>query len=162
MQFVRCIKTNRSMNSNNLDRQLVSEQVSYSGLSWVIELMSQGYPSRISMVELREMFRPYLPTELVHLEPKTFCMEILRVVGLEKEDYQFGQSKVFFRLGKFSKIDSLKEDTASLQSIADNLKKHRIIILKWKKLIFKLLSVKKCKFFTIICTYSYLTVEGLN
>lgn len=140
------------MKSNNFEGQLVLEQLSYSGLLWVIELMRQGYPSRISMVELREMFFPHLPTELNQLKPKTFCIEILRAVAFKTEDYQLGQTEVFFRLGKYVKIDALKEDPVYMKSIADNFIKHRIIILKWKTLVFKLISVKKCESSIIICT----------
>lgn len=52
---------------------LVLTQLKCLGITSVIELMEYGYPSRVPFDELHSMYKPFLPPELMKLDPKIFC-----------------------------------------------------------------------------------------
>lgn len=61
------------MVDHEFDGCLALAQLNCSGTTSVLELMEYGYPSRVPFSELYNMYKSYLPPELVRLEPKTFC-----------------------------------------------------------------------------------------
>lgn len=61
------------MVDQEFDGTLSLAQLNCSGTTAVLELMEYGYPSRVSFAELYNMYKKYLPPELVRLEPKIFC-----------------------------------------------------------------------------------------
>lgn len=61
------------MVDHEFDGSLALAQLNCSGTTSVLELMEYGYPSRVPFSELYNMYKSYLPPELVRLEPKTFC-----------------------------------------------------------------------------------------
>ena len=71
--FIRCIKPNNKMVDGQFDGQLCLTQLECSGMKSVLELMAHGYPSRVPFHELYSMYKQYLPTDLLKLEPRLFC-----------------------------------------------------------------------------------------
>ena len=51
----------------------ILSQLQCSGMTTVLELMQQGYPSRAPFNELYAMYKQYLPKELARLDPRLFC-----------------------------------------------------------------------------------------
>ena len=51
----------------------ILSQLQCSGMTTVLELMQQGYPSRAPFNELYAMYKKYLPKELARLDPRLFC-----------------------------------------------------------------------------------------
>ena len=51
----------------------ILSQLQCSGMTSVLELMQQGFPSRAPFSELYSMYRGALPPELVKLDPRLFC-----------------------------------------------------------------------------------------
>lgn len=61
------------MIDQQFDGALCLMQLKSSGMTAVLELMENGYPSRTPFSELYNMYKDYLPNELKQLSPKTFC-----------------------------------------------------------------------------------------
>lgn len=61
------------MNDHEFEGSLALAQLNCSGTTSVLELMEYGFPSRVSFAELYNMYKSFLPPELVSLPPKTFC-----------------------------------------------------------------------------------------
>lgn len=45
-------------------------------------------------------YKSFLPPKLACLDPRTFCEALFKAIGMNKNDFCFGTSKVFFRAGK--------------------------------------------------------------
>lgn len=71
--FIRCIKPNSKMADHDFEGGLALAQLKCSGTTSVLELMEYGYPSRVPFAELYNMYKSFLPPELVKLQPKIFC-----------------------------------------------------------------------------------------
>lgn len=51
----------------------ILSQLQCSGMTSVLELMQQGFPSRAPFHDLYNMYKKYLPSELARLDPRLFC-----------------------------------------------------------------------------------------
>jgi myosin VI len=76
--FIRCIKPNSKMADQEFEGGLALAQLKCSGTTSVLELMEYGYPSRVPFAELYNMYKSFLPPELVKLQPKIFCEVIFK------------------------------------------------------------------------------------
>ncbi|XP_076377459.1 myosin heavy chain 95F jaguar isoform X2 [Megalopta genalis] len=143
--FIRCIKPNNDMVSHHFDGNSILGQLRCSGMTSVLELMEHGYPSRVPFQELYNMYKSYLPPELAKLEPRFFCEALLHSLKLNKKDFKFGITRVFFKPGKFAEFDKImKSDPENLQKLVANVKKW-LLRSRWNKMQFCALSVIKLK-----------------
>ena len=143
--FIRCIKPNVKMVDHQFEGGSILSQLQCAGMTSVLELMQQGYPSRTMFSELYNMYKKYLPPELVRLDPRMFCKALFKALGLDDNDFKFGLTKVFFRPGKFAEFDQmLKEDPENLRRLVAKVKKW-ILASYWKKAQWCALSVIKLK-----------------
>lgn len=88
------------------DGNSILGQLRCSGMTSVLELMEHGYPSRVPFQELYNMYKTYLPPELAKLEPRFFCEALLHSLKLNKKDFKFGITRVFFKPGNL--LNSIK------------------------------------------------------
>lgn len=144
--FIRCIKPNSRMIDHEFEGGLALAQLICSGTTSVLELMAFGYPSRVPFGELYNMYKSYLPPELVNLPPRTFCEAMLHSLNLCSKDFKFGITKVFFRPGTFVQFDRImKSDPENLRVIVQNVKKW-LVRSRWKKSVHCAICVIKSKF----------------
>lgn len=61
------------MSYHEFEGSLALTQLNCSGTTSVLELMEYGFPSRVAFADLYNMYKSYLPPELVKLQPKIFC-----------------------------------------------------------------------------------------
>ena len=78
--FVRCIKPNVKMVDHEFEGGPILSQLQCSGMTSVLELMQQGYPSRAPFHDLYHMYKQFLPAQLSRLDPRLFCK--VRVMGV--------------------------------------------------------------------------------
>lgn len=141
--FIRCIKPNSKMTDHEFEGSLALTQLNCSGTTSVLELMEYGYPSRVPFAELYNMYKLFLPPELVKLEPRIFCEAMLHSLRLNNKDFKFGITKVFFRPGKFVEFDRImKSDPENLKQIVANVKKW-LVRSRWIKSAFCAICVIK-------------------
>lgn len=143
--FIRCIKPNVKMISHLFEGGNILSQLQCAGMTSVLELMQQGYPSRTAFSELYSMYKQHLPPELARLDPRLFCKALFKALGLDDNDFKFGLTKVFFRPGKFAEFDQMmKSDPENLRRLVAKVKKW-ILCSQWKKAQWCALSVIKLK-----------------
>lgn len=133
------------MVDHQFDGNSILGQLRCSGMTSVLELMEHGYPSRVPFQELYNMYKSYLPPELAKLEPRFFCEALLHSLKLNKKDFKFGITRVFFKPGKFAEFDKImKSDPENLKKLVANVKKW-LLRSRWNKMQFCALSVIKLK-----------------
>ncbi|XP_015915641.2 unconventional myosin-VI [Parasteatoda tepidariorum] len=143
--FVRCIKPNFKMVDHCFEGNQILVQLRCSGMTSVLQLMQQGYPSRAQFSELYDMYKKSLPPDLARLDHRLFCKSLFRALGLDEKDFCFGVNKVFFRPGKFAEFDQImKSDPENLASLIKKVKKW-LIQSRWRKAIWGSLAVIKLK-----------------
>ncbi|XP_054921730.1 unconventional myosin-VI isoform X2 [Dermacentor andersoni] len=143
--FVRCIKPNLRMVDHCFEGGQILSQIKCSGMTSVLELMQQGYPSRAPFSDLYNMYKQYLPPELARLDPRLFCKALFKALGLNEKDFKFGLTKVFFRPGKFAEFDQImKSDPENLAQLVRKVQKW-LLASRWKKAQWCALAVIKLK-----------------
>ncbi|KAK7077209.1 Unconventional myosin-VI [Halocaridina rubra] len=143
--FIRCIKPNVKMVDHEFEGSTILSQLQCSGMTSVLELMQQGYPSRAPFHDLYTMYKKYLPSELARLDPRLFCKSLFKALGLDDRDFKFGLTKVFFRPGKFAEFDQLmKSDPENLKMLVSKVKAW-LLQSRWKKAQWCALSVIKLR-----------------
>ena len=143
--FIRCIKPNVKMIAHEFENASVMSQLQCAGMTSVLELMQQGFPSRAPFSDLYNMYRSILPPELARLDPRMFCKALFKALGLNDNDFKFGMTKVFFRPGKFAEFDTLmRSDPQHLKVLVSRVKKW-LIRSHWKKAQWCALSAVKLK-----------------
>ncbi|KAF4523011.1 hypothetical protein B566_EDAN007441 [Ephemera danica] len=144
--FIRCIKPNLRMIDHSFEGGSILSQLQCSGMTSVLELMQQGYPSRAPFSELYSMYSKFLPPKLARLDPRFFCKALFQALGLNENDFRFGLTKIFFRPGKFAEFDEImKSDPASLAALVAKVQKW-LIQSRWKKAQYSVWSVIKLKY----------------
>ncbi|KAK3097679.1 hypothetical protein FSP39_012037 [Pinctada imbricata] len=143
--FIRCIKPNLKMVDHLFEGGQILSQLECSGMTSVLELMQQGYPSRTQFSDLYGMYKKYMPAELARLDPRLFCKALFKALGLDDTDFKFGLTKVFFRPGKFAEFDQImKSDPENLAALVKKVKRW-LLCSRWKKAQWCALSVIKLK-----------------
>lgn len=133
------------MVAHQFDGNSILGQLRCSGMTSVLELMEHGYPSRVTFQELYNMYKSYLPPDMAKLDPRFFCEALLHSLKLNKKDFKFGITRVFFKPGKFAEFDKImKSDPDNLQKLVANVKKW-LLRSRWNKMQFCALSVIKLK-----------------
>jgi len=141
--FIRCIKPNVSMVAGLFEGGSILSQLQCAGMTSVLELMQQGFPSRAQFSELYNMYKQFLPPDLARLDPRLFCKALFKALGLDDNDFKFGLTKVFFRPGKFAEFDQLmKADPDNLRILISRVKKW-LLASQWRKAQWCALSVIK-------------------
>lgn len=144
--FVRCIKPNVKMVDHEFEGGPILSQLQCSGMTSVLELMQQGYPSRAPFHDLYHMYKQFLPKQLSRLDPRLFCKALFRALGLDEKDFRFGLTRVFFRPGKYAEFDQImRSDPENLKQLVDKVRKW-LLQSRWKKAIWCALSVIKLKY----------------
>jgi myosin-6 len=144
--FIRCVKPNLKMVPGNFEGGQILSQLQCSGMTSVLSLMQQGFPSRTSFAELYNMYKSSLPPALARLDPRMFCKALFKALNLKDSDFKFGITKVFFRPGKFAEFDQImRSDPENLALLVERVKKW-LIRSRWKKVQWCALSVIKCEF----------------
>nr|CAD7257110.1 unnamed protein product [Timema shepardi] len=143
--FIRCIKPNQKMIDHNFDAPSIMSQLESSGMTSVLELMQEGFPSRAKFNDLHIMYQKFLPSSMAKMDSRTFCKSLLHALGMNENDYRFGVTRVFFRPGKYAEFDAImKSDPDNLAAMVAKVKKW-FIASRWKKAQWCSLSVIKLK-----------------
>uniref|UniRef100_A0A5K3EY26 Myosin motor domain-containing protein n=1 Tax=Mesocestoides corti TaxID=53468 RepID=A0A5K3EY26_MESCO len=143
--FIRCVKPNSRMVDHEFEGGPCLLQLRFFGLTDVLVLMQQGFPSRTHFNDLYAAYKPLLPPELRRLDPRMFFKALFHAVGMHNDDYKFGVSKVFFRAGKFAEFDEiLRMDPENLSRMIERARKW-IIGYRWRRTIYTVICVIKLR-----------------
>ncbi|CCD73149.2 Myosin motor domain-containing protein [Caenorhabditis elegans] len=143
--FVRCIKPNNQMIPFEFDGSAILSQLQCAGMTSVLKLMQDGFPSRTGFGDLYACYQKKLPPKLSKLDPRMFCKCLFRALGLDQHDFQFGLTKVFFRAGKFAEFDQMmKQDPETMTSLIQKVNEW-LVGARWKQSQYAVWSVIKLK-----------------
>lgn len=143
--FVRCVKPNSSMRAGVCDGAAILSQLKCAGMASVLKLMQKGFPSRTSFADLYDMYKDTLPKDLARLDPRLFCKCLFHALGLNSLDFKFGQTKVFFRPGKFAEFDELlRQDPEQMRQLISKVRSW-LLRARWRKAQYGAWSVIKLK-----------------
>ena len=105
--FVRCIKPNPAMAAGVFDAPYTVTQLRHTGMLQCCELLKHGFPTRISYTEVVERYAPHLPPDVgrLRLPPRDFAAAVAYGFGVQRDLYQLGATRLFFRAGGVACLD---------------------------------------------------------
>ncbi|KAI7868484.1 P-loop containing nucleoside triphosphate hydrolase protein [Spinellus fusiger] len=114
VHYIRCIKPNEAKVAWTFEPNMVLSQLRACGVLETIRISCAGYPSRWTFADFGERY--YALVHSKHWDPHTqpdiraLCSAILDTHILDKDKYQVGLSKIFFRAGQLAYMEKLRSD----------------------------------------------------
>ncbi|KAM9807603.1 unconventional myosin-Va-like [Neosynchiropus ocellatus] len=108
--YVRCIKPNDLKTPFYLDPVRTVQQLRACGILETIRISAAGFPSRWTYQEFYSRYRVLLRRKDVLSDKKQTCRNLLEKLIHDTNQYQFGNSKIFFRAGQVAYLEKLHSD----------------------------------------------------
>ncbi|KAH0619947.1 hypothetical protein JD844_014401, partial [Phrynosoma platyrhinos] len=108
--YVRCIKPNDSKFSFMFDEKRTVQQLRACGVLETIRISAAGFPSRWTYQEFFSRYRVLMKQKDVLSDRKQTCKNVLEKLILDKDKYQFGKTKIFFRAGQVAYLEKIRAD----------------------------------------------------
>ncbi|KAI8325099.1 hypothetical protein GQ54DRAFT_255400, partial [Martensiomyces pterosporus] len=107
MHYIRCIKPNEAKAAWEFQPKMVLSQLRSCGVIETIRISKAGYPSRVPIRTFNERYAPSLnsssaSSEKPSEEEHALCQQILEACLPDRDQYQIGLTKVFFRAGQWA------------------------------------------------------------
>lgn len=101
-------------------------QLISSGTIAYQKLLNIGFPSQLAICELYEMFGEHFKHfQYNNVCKKKFCETLLLSNGLKKNEFRFGNTKIFFRAGKLDVVERKFRDDVNI--IINRYEKHLLL-----------------------------------
>ena len=98
--FVRCILPNRAKRPGAIESETVLEQLRCNGVLEGIRITRKGFPNRVAYAEFLQRYYLLVPNlARTSADPRQSVETLINQLHIDKEKYQFGLSKIFFRTG---------------------------------------------------------------
>ncbi|CEP64005.1 myosin family protein LALA0_S09e07470g [Lachancea lanzarotensis] len=117
VHYIRCIKPNETKEAWKFDNLMVLSQLRACGVLETIRISCAGFPSRWTYNEFVLRYHILIPsdnwTKIFALEAseediRSLCKDILNETVNEKEKYQLGNTKIFFKAGMLAYLEKLR------------------------------------------------------
>jgi len=109
--YIRCIKPNQAKVAFEFEPQMVLSQLRACGVLETIRISCAGYPTRWTFQEFVERY--YLLVHSKHWkfdDPREFSLNIVKLLISDKDKYQVGETKIFFRAGMLAYFEKLRTE----------------------------------------------------
>ena len=104
--YIRCIKPNELKQPGILDSGFVLLQLRACGIIETVRISAAGYPARWNYDEFALRYRILGPsTALTHASTLEHTKSIIEHVGLDDDQYQLGNERVFMRVGILARLE---------------------------------------------------------
>ncbi|XP_067293105.1 unconventional myosin-Va isoform X3 [Pseudorasbora parva] len=116
--YVRCIKPNDIKAPFIMDPHRAVQQLRACGVLETIRISATGFPSRWTYQEFFSRYRVLMRKKDYLSDRKLTCQSVLERLVQNKDKYQFGKTKIFFRAGQVAYLEKLRADklrTACIQ-----------------------------------------------
>ncbi|XP_053573459.1 unconventional myosin-Va isoform X2 [Bombina bombina] len=108
--YVRCIKPNDFKYPFTFDSKRAVQQLRACGVLETIRISAAGFPSRWTYQEFFSRYRVLMKQKDVLSDRKLTCRNVLENLILDKDKYQFGKTKIFFRAGQVAYLEKIRAD----------------------------------------------------
>nr|XP_028562632.1 unconventional myosin-Va isoform X4 [Podarcis muralis] len=108
--YVRCIKPNDFKFPFMFDEKRTVQQLRACGVLETIRISAAGFPSRWTYQEFFSRYRVLMKQKDVLSDRKQTCKNVLEKLILDKDKYQFGKTKIFFRAGQVAYLEKIRAD----------------------------------------------------
>ncbi|KAI8142414.1 P-loop containing nucleoside triphosphate hydrolase protein [Fennellomyces sp. T-0311] len=114
VHYIRCIKPNEAKVAWEFEANMVLSQLRACGVLETIRISCAGYPSRWTFEEFADRY--YALVSSKHWDNKSsldmsqLCSTILDASIKDKDKYQVGTTKIFFRAGQLAYLEKLRAD----------------------------------------------------
>ncbi|XP_036399234.1 unconventional myosin-Va-like isoform X1 [Megalops cyprinoides] len=108
--YVRCIKPNDRKSPFTFDPKRAVQQLRACGVLETIRISAAGFPSRWTYQEFFSRYRVLMKQKDVLSDRKLTCRNVLEKLVQDKDKYQFGKTKIFFRAGQVAYLEKLRAD----------------------------------------------------
>ncbi|XP_051975365.1 LOW QUALITY PROTEIN: unconventional myosin-Va-like [Xyrauchen texanus] len=108
--YVRCIKPNDLKAPFMMDPHRAVQQLRACGVLETIRISAAGFPSRWTYQEFFSRYRVLMKQKDILSDRKLTCQSVLERLVQDKDKYQFGKTKIFFRAGQVAYLEKLRAD----------------------------------------------------
>ncbi|KAK9952072.1 hypothetical protein ABG768_017931 [Culter alburnus] len=119
--YVRCIKPNDIKAPFIMDPHRAVQQLRACGVLETIRISATGFPSRWTYQEFFSRYRVLMRKKDILSDRKLTCQNVLERLVQNKDKYQFGKTKIFFRAGQVAYLEKLRAD--KLRTACINIQK---------------------------------------
>ncbi|KAG1595261.1 hypothetical protein G6F48_000792 [Rhizopus delemar] len=132
VHYIRCIKPNEAKVAWGFESNMVLSQLRACGVLETIRISCAGYPSRWSFPEFAERFYALVSSKYWYpkLQPdiNELCRVILQKCVPEKDKYQIGLTKIFFRAGQLAYLEKCRRERWDACTILVQKNAKRLIV----------------------------------
>lgn len=109
--YVRCIKPNDEKLPFTFQPHRAVQQLRACGVLETIRISAAGYPSRWTYPEFFQRYRVLATSkEIQYKNLRKTCENILGKLIQDRDKYQFGKTKIFFRAGQVAYLEKLRSE----------------------------------------------------
>ncbi|KAI9338461.1 P-loop containing nucleoside triphosphate hydrolase protein [Obelidium mucronatum] len=110
VHYIRCIKPNHTKTSFGFEPQLVLSQLRACGVLETIRISCAGYPSRWTFQEFSDRYYILVPSVKWCQDSKLLTSRIVEHTISNKDLYQMGLTKIFFRAGELASLEKQRSE----------------------------------------------------
>ncbi|KAI9317670.1 P-loop containing nucleoside triphosphate hydrolase protein [Dichotomocladium elegans] len=130
VHYIRCIKPNEAKVAWTFEANMVLAQLRACGVLETIRISCAGYPSRWSFEEFADRYYALVPSKhwdnRETLDIPKLCSTILDFSIKDRDQYQVGLTKIFFRAGQLAYMEKMRSDrfNACATVLQKNIRRH--------------------------------------
>nr|GAT61283.1 myosin 5 [Mycena chlorophos] len=140
VHYIRCIKPNEKKRPWEFQPQQVLGQLRACGVLETIRISCAGYPTRWTYEEFAERYYMLVPSSdwqplIKSMDLRRLCTIILEKSITDKDKYQNGLTKIFFRAGMLASLEAFRSDrlNAMVTVVQKNMRR-RMAVKKYQQL----------------------------
>ncbi|XP_008571174.1 PREDICTED: myosin-13 [Galeopterus variegatus] len=137
--FVRCLIPNETKTPGVMDHYLVMHQLRCNGVLEGIRICRKGFPSRILYADFKQRYRLLNASAIPEgqfIDSKNASEKLLSSIDVDREQYKFGHTKVFFKAGLLGLLEEMRDEklvtlTTHMQALCQGY----LMRLEFKKMV---------------------------
>ncbi|XP_019957073.2 myosin heavy chain, fast skeletal muscle-like [Paralichthys olivaceus] len=111
--FVRCLIPNESKTPGLMENFLVIHQLRCNGVLEGIRICRKGFPSRIVYGDFKQRYKVLNASVIPEgqfIDNKKASEKLLASISVDKSQYRFGHTKVFFKAGLLGTLEEMRDE----------------------------------------------------
>ncbi|KAF7665466.1 hypothetical protein LDENG_00142550 [Lucifuga dentata] len=111
--FVRCLIPNESKTPGLMENMLVIHQLRCNGVLEGIRICRKGFPSRILYGDFKQRYKVLNASVIPEgqfIDNKKASEKLLESISVDKTQYRFGHTKVFFKAGLLGMLEEMRDE----------------------------------------------------